>query len=136
MKKIIRLTENDLHRLIKNTLSKVIKESNNEPIDITEGVISSIWDSNYDFDRWEDGWHREVDFANEAGESYILDIYINREVKPGLKSHDYDVPDDPDEINITLDIDNIRAFDADGEEMYPITFNAERILDSLYDYVG
>ena len=81
MKKIIRLTENDLHSIVKNTLSKVIKESNNEPIDITEGLISSIWDSNYDFDRWEDGWHREVDFANEAGESYILDIYINREVK-------------------------------------------------------
>lgn len=136
MKKIIRLTENDLHSIVKNTLSKVIKESNNEPIDITEGVISSIWDSNYDFDRWEDGWHREVDFANEAGESYILDIYINREVKPGLKSHDYDVPDDPDEINVTLDIDNIRAFDAYGEELYPITFDTERILDSLYDYVG
>lgn len=136
MKKIIRLTENDLHSIVKNTLSKVIKESNNEPIDITEGLISSIWDSNYDFDRWEDGWHREVDFANEAGESYIFDIYINREVRPGLKSHDYDVPDDPDEINVTLDIDNIRAFDADGEEICPITFNTERILDSLYDYVG
>lgn len=136
MKKIIRLTENDLHRLVKNTLKKIIRESSNEPVDITEGLIYSIWDSNYDFDRWEDGWHREVDFANEAGESYIFDIYINREVKPGLNSHDYDVPDDPDEINVTLDIDNIRAFDADGEEIHPITFNTERILDSLYDYVG
>ncbi len=42
MKKIIRLTKT-IYRLVKYTLSKVIKESNNEPIDITEGVISSIW---------------------------------------------------------------------------------------------
>ena len=41
MKKIIKLTESDLHEIVKNTIKKVIKENNNEPLDITNSFISA-----------------------------------------------------------------------------------------------
>lgn len=133
MKKIIRLTENDLHSIVKNTLKKVIKESNNEPLDITESFISAIFDAQYYWETFDEGWHREIDVYNELGETFTFDLYIYREITPGRPSHDYDVPDDPDEVRVELEIDNVKYYDSEGDEIQPITFDETEVLNALYD---
>jgi len=133
MKKIIKLTESDLHEIVKKTIRKVIKENNNEPLDITNSFISAIFDAQYHWDTWDEGWHRDVDVYNEGGETFSFDLYVYRDITPGSPSHDYDVPDDPDEVSVELEIDNVKAYDSEGNEIIPITFDENEVLNALYD---
>ena len=45
-KRIIRLTENDLHKIIKNSVKRIIKESHGEPDDCKKLIYDGIIDDN------------------------------------------------------------------------------------------
>ena len=48
MKKIVRLTEGDLHRIIKNSVNRIIRENNDGNIETAERVISMIMQKDMD----------------------------------------------------------------------------------------
>lgn len=133
MKKIVKLTESDLHKLVGNVVKKVIKENSNEPIDVTQSFVSAILETKHYYDSWDNGMYRNVEVHNKAGESFIFDLYINRSFTPAIRSNDYDVPDDPGDTRLGVEIYDVVAYDADDEEISPITFDEDEILETLYD---
>ena len=152
MKKIFRLTESELHRLIDESISRVLKEEDNTLLlqSIAQGVIKK----------------RRIDVypnKNSEIEVYLEDntyamIEVNVEcspyIVPGWKSNDRDVPDDLDEIVDDPQIEILGIFydNGDGDDWVEIDDNGlvkkalEEVIyvdyadydipteDELYDY--
>lgn len=94
--------------------------------------IKSYFDNYNDFEDLDpyDGsdWEQLEDIEFKQGNIDIMvDGNIYARFIKGMRSHDYDVPDDPDEfVNDGYEITGVAAFDEDGEEV-EIT-NANELL--------
>lgn len=117
MKKIIRLTENDLHKIVKNIASKVIKEEINE--NLTNMVISAILRSKELFVELEDGRHT-----------------INVEDKEFDFEIDFSLYYDEEYSDFDVEIFNVEAFKKYTDDIIDADFNIDRIEDALYDIIN
>lgn len=102
MKKIIKLTESDLHRIIENSVKRIIKEAHGEPESYTGLIYNSILDDykaqemadEYGLSaeeaaaEWFKGVAGEMDFAEENMPKYREFIMNIPELKSKLY-HDY-----------------------------------------------
>ena len=117
MKKIIRLTENDLHKIVKNIASKVIKEEINE--NLTNMVISAILRNKVQFLELEDGRHT-----------------INVEDKEFDFEIDFSLYYDEEYSDFDVEIFNVEAFKKYTDDIIDTDFNIDRIEDALYDIIN
>ena len=117
MKKIIRLTENDLHKIVKNIASKVIKEEINE--NLTNMVISAILRNKVQFLELEDGRHT-----------------INVEDKEFDFEIDFSLYYDEEYSDFDVEIFNVEAFKKYTDDIIDADFNIDRIEDALYDIIN
>ena len=117
MKKIIRLTENDLHKIVKNIASKVIKEEINE--NLTNMVISAILRNKVQFLELEDGRHT-----------------INVEDKEFDFEIDFSLYYDEEYSDCHVEIFNVEAFKKYTDDIIDADFNIDRIEDALYDIIN
>lgn len=117
MKKIIRLTENDLHKIVKNIASKVIKEEINE--NLTNMVISAILRNKEQFVELEDGRHT-----------------INVEDKDFDFEIDFSLYYDEEYSDFDVEIFNVEAFKKYTDDIIDTDFNIDRIEDALYDIIN
>ena len=118
MKKIIRLTESELHGIIMNAVKKVLRESNEgqQFIQAIADGINTQWNPMY----LTPGDNEiDIDLGENTTAWIEFELVCNPYVRSGMKSNDYDVPDDPDEIvdEPKVEITNIVIyFDNDGSE--------------------
>lgn len=124
MKKIIRLTESELHGIIMNAVKKVLRESNEEQqfFQAIANGINTQWNP-----RYLTPGDNEIDIdLDENTTAYIdFELVCDPYVRRGMRSYDYDVPDDPDEIvdEPKVEITNIVIYFDNGDSEQQITDN-------------
>jgi hypothetical protein len=102
MKRVIRLTESDLHNLIQRSVERVLREQGDTLLlqEIAQyivqkgGIIANPGEN-------------ELELYLKDGRQVFI-IYIvscNPYLRQGMRSNDYDVPDDPDEIIDDFDVE-------------------------------
>lgn len=136
MKKIIyRLTENDLHNLIKETVTKILKEDvlDNNNMSVNTSVVNDIDDVELDTI---DNKANEAVFNGYGKDGSTYQIYAKFYVSEGegvIPSYDYDVPDDYDADTINISDVHITKWNEDNEEIevpYVNDFKFENELES------
>ena len=93
MRNIIRLTESDLHTIVRNTVERIIRESNDEPI--LAGIadyLKSLENYNHAIS-WRPG-ENEVEFDLGDGIDGVVSFYLDTGAY--VKKSEYE--SDPDEI--------------------------------------
>lgn len=132
MKKIIRLTESDLHNLVQRSVLRILREQDNSLL--LQSIAQSIASQG----------QVDVTAGENEGEFFLQDgdyayITYNVECDPymrqGMRSSSYDVPDDPDEIidKPTVEIGSIEYCDSEGEGCIQIYDNGivKKALESV-----
>lgn len=111
MKKIIRLTENDLHHIITNVVNRVLKEDMDYENYISDIIHArriddaSIEFKNSTYDEC------EMNVIGRSGQEYHLFLSVNGNYSEGRKSFDYDVPDDEPETDYEITDIKISKYD-------------------------
>lgn len=124
MKNIIRLTESDLHRIIKSSVSRILKEEADTQLlsQIVQGIMQL---RSIDASPSRENDVDEIQLQN--GNLVFISFNVNdrRYLVQGMRSGSYDVPDDPDEIEGDYDIDitSIEIYSEDGEKIADIEDN-------------
>ena len=137
MKKIIRLTESDLHNLVQRSVARVLREEQDKNL-LLQLLAQSII---------QQGEQEVIPGENDAefqlqgnGYAYVtFEVQCDPYMQRGMKSSSYDVPDDPDEIidNPTIEIESIDFYNNDGE--FQILDNGivkkalEKVINVNYD---
>ena len=137
MKKIIRLTESDLHNLVQRSVARVLREEQDKNL-LLQLLAQSII---------QQGKQEVIPGENDAefqlqgnGYAYVtFEVQCDPYMQRGMKSSSYDVPDDPDEIidNPTIEIESIDFYNNDGE--FQILDNGivkkalEKVINVNYD---
>ena len=94
MKKIIRLTESDLHGIIQRSVLSILREQNDVLLlqqiaqKLAQGTIHARSGENEEDVELQGDMYAVVRYTVESNPYRIK----------GMKSHDYDVPNDPDEV--------------------------------------
>lgn len=124
MKKIIRLTESDLHNIIQRSVERVLREQGDTLLlqDIAQciaqrGVIEVNPGEN----------DLEVELQDGRLAYIKYNVLCSPYLRQGMKSYDYDMPDDPDEIIDDWDVEiiDICLYDYDDNE---VTINDNGIV--------
>ena len=123
-KQVIRLTEGDLHRIIRSTVNRILKEDvfDNNNMSMSHSEIDNI---NYlDIDTVSDN---EAVFNASGADGSEYQIYVDYYVSEGMgtiPSRDYDVPDDYDEDKIEIiSVSMTKWNDMNEEEEIPYNKN-------------
>ena len=124
MKKIIRLTESELHGIVMNAVKRVLRESNEDQqlINAMVNWINTQWNPGY----LTPGDNEIYIKLDENTMAWIdFEIVCDPYVKSGMKSNYYDVPDDPDEIvdEPKVEITSIVIYFDDSDSERQITDN-------------
>ncbi len=124
MKKIIRLTESELHGIIMNAVKKVLRESN-EGQQFFQAIANGIntqWNP-----RYLTPGNNEIEISlGEDTTAYIdFELVCDPYKSGGARSNSYDVPDDPDEIvdEPKVEITSIIIYFDNGDSEQQITDN-------------
>lgn len=124
MKKIIRLTESDFHNLIKRSVERILREQDDTFLlqDIAQYIVQR---GEIDVNPGENDLEVELQDGRLVYIKY--NVLCNPYLHQGMKSSDYDVPDDPDEIIDDWDVEiiDICLFDYDDNE---VTINDNGIV--------
>ena len=124
MKKIIRLTESDLHNLIQRSVERVLREQGDALLlqDIAQCIVQK---GEIDVNPGENDLEVELQDGRLAYIKY--NVLCSPYLRQGMKSYDYDVPDDPDEIIDDWDVEiiDICLYDYDDNE---VTINDNGIV--------
>jgi hypothetical protein len=137
MKKIIRLTESELHNLVQRSVQRILREQDESFLlqSIAQAITQqgSIGATLGDCDAeipLQGGKYAYITYTVEG------DPYMQR----GMRSSSYDVPDDPDEIidNPPVEIVSIEVCDDEGQCIQVrdngiVTQALERTIDIDYD---
>ena len=132
MRKIIRLTESDLHNLVQRSVLKILHEQDNNLL--LQSIAQSIASQG----------QLDVTAGENEGEFYLQGgdyayITYNVECDPymqqGMRSNSYDVPNDDDQIidKPTVEVGSIEFCNRDGEGCIQIHDNGivKRALESV-----
>ena len=124
--KVYRLTENDLHNMIKNTVNRILKEGvlDNNNMSMETSVIDNIIKINLnDINKNTN----EVIFDGYGKDGSNYQIYVSFYISEGkgvIPSNDYDVPDDYDADVVEVDSVKITKWNEyDDEIELPYTKN-------------
>lgn len=117
-KQIIRLTENDLHTIIENVVERMLNENaklNN--FDYINDILnaSKIGKCNIQFINSTYG-EGELEIIGESGINYNVKCFVTGKYIKGMKSQDYDVPDDEDESHENITEVEITYYDENTNE--------------------
>ena len=113
MKKIIRLTESDLHNLVQRSVVRILQEDNSFLLQLIAQSI--IQQKQLDVNVGEnDG---EFRLQGDKFAYITFEVDCDPYMQQGMRSSSYDVPDDPDEIidNPTVVVNSIDYCDGEGE---------------------
>lgn len=102
MKRIIRLTESDLHNLIQRSVERVLREQGDTLLlqDIAQFIVQK---GEIIANPGENDLEVELQDGRLAYIKY--NVLCSPYLRQGMKSYDYDVPDDPDEIIDDWDVE-------------------------------
>ena len=95
MKKIIRLTESDLHNLVQRSVERILREQGGDDL-LLQSIAQGLVQQQLSASPGENEAEVELDGDTFAYVKY--NVLCNPYLKQGMKSSSYDVPDDPDEI--------------------------------------
>ena len=131
-KKIIRLTEGDLHKIIKESIKQILKEDFDN-MDYVSDIINGEFDKNQDVED-KDGYY-EIYLICEGQSGTFYNIYVDATYTftHGAKSRDYDVPDDSDEFEIQIEKIIIKKFDEGLND--EIDLNYDNRCEELNDII-
>lgn len=133
MKKIIRLTETDLHGIVQRSVLRILQEQNDFGL-LLQSVAQSIAQENtIDVTPGENEQEVQLEDGRLAFVAY--DVQCSPYLRQGMRSADYDVPDDPDEIidNPEVVVSEIILYDEDGDNEMPLEDNGivKKALESV-----
>ena len=115
MKKIIRLTESDLHGIIKRSVKRVLREQQDKEF-LLQSIAQSIIRQRSVGATLGDN---DAEFQLQGGKYVYITYRVDGDpyMQKGMKSSSYDVPDDSDEIvdNLTVEIESISVCNDEGE---------------------
>ena len=95
MKRIIRLTESDLHNLIQRSVERILREQGGDDL-LLQSIAQGLIQQQLSASPGENEAEVELDGDTFAYVKY--NVLCNPYLKQGMRSSSYDVPDDPDEI--------------------------------------
>lgn len=132
MKKIIRLTESDLHNLVQRSVLRILREEDNSLLlqSIAQSIVSQ---GQLDVTAGEN----EGEFYLQGGDyAYIsYNVECDPYMQQGMRSNSYDVPNDDDQIidKPTVEVGSIEFCNRDGEGCIQIHDNGivKRALESV-----
>ena len=133
MKKIIRLTESDLRGIVQRSVLRILQEQNDFGLLLQSIAQSIAQESTIDVNPGENEQEVQLEDGRLAYVTY--DVQCNPYLHQGMKSYDYDVPDDPDEIidNPEVAVTEIILYDEDGDNEIPLEDNGivKKALESV-----
>lgn len=95
MKRIIRLTESDLHNFIKRSVERILREQGGDDL-LLQSIAQGLVQQQLSVSPGENEAEVELDEDTFAYVKY--NVLCSPYLKQGMRSNDYDVLDDPDEI--------------------------------------
>lgn len=133
-KKIIRLTENDLHNIIENVVNRMLKEDVQlDNFDYVNDILNASYigscDIKFSNSTYGEG---ELEVIGESGINYNIKCFVTGEYTIGMKSQDYDVPDDYDETDEKISDLEITYYDEDTNEWVELSREIEDNEDIKY----
>jgi hypothetical protein len=94
MRKIIRLTESDLHNLVQRSVLRILREQDNNLLlqSIAQGLVQQQLTASQG--------ENEVEVQLQGDAIAQINFVVDSDpyMQKGMRSSSYDVPDDPDEI--------------------------------------
>ena len=133
MKKIIRLTESDLRGIVQRSVLRVLQEQNDFGLLLQTIAQSIAQERTIDVNPGENEQEVQLEDGRLAFVAY--DVQCSPYLRQGMKSNDYDVPDDPDEIidNPEVVVTEIILYDEDGDNEIPLEDNGivKKALESV-----
>ena len=102
MKKLIRLTESDLHNLVQRSVLRVLREQDENFL--LQSIAQSLVQQRLVANQGEN--EIEVQLQGDAIAQITFVVESSPYMRQGMKSSSYDVPDDPDEVvdNSTIEV--------------------------------
>ena len=102
MKKLIRLTESDLHNLVQRSVLRVLREQDENFL--LQSIAQSLVQQRLVANQGEN--EIEVQLQGDAIAQIAFVVESSPYMRHGMKSSSYDVPDDPDEVvdNPTIEV--------------------------------
>lgn len=95
MKKIIRLTESDLHNFIKRSVERILREQGGDDL-LLQSIAQGLVQQQLSVSPGEN--EADVELGKDTFAYIKHNVLCSPYLKQGMRSNDYDVPDDPDEI--------------------------------------
>ena len=95
MKRIIRLTESDLHNFIKRSVERILREQGGDDL-LLQSIAQGLVQQQLSVSLGEN--EAEVELGEDTFAYVKYNVLCSPYLKQGMRSNDYDVPDDPDEI--------------------------------------
>lgn len=95
MKRIIRLTESDLHNFIKRSVERILREQGGDDL-LLQSIAQGLVQQQLSVSPGEN--EAEVELGEDTFAYVKYNVLCSPYLKQGMRSNDYDVPDDPDEI--------------------------------------
>lgn len=102
MKKLIRLTESDLHNLVQRSVLRVLREQDENFL--LQSIAQSLVQQRLVANQGEN--EIEVQLQGDTIAQIAFVVESSPYMRQGMKSSSYDVPDDPDEVvdNPTIEV--------------------------------
>ena len=120
MKKIIRLTESDLHNLIKRSVERILREQGGDDL-LLQSIAQGLVQQQLSVSPGEN--EAEVELGEDTFAYVKYNVLCSPYLKQGMRSNDYDVPDDPDEIIDELEVEVIEVDYCQDGDCNPIQDN-------------
>ena len=119
MKKLIRLTESDLHNLVQRSVLRVLREQDENFL--LQSIAQSLVQQRLVANQGEN--EIEVQLQGDAIAQITFVVESSPYMRQGMKSNSYDVPDDPDEIVDNPTIEVVEVVVCKDGECLPIQDN-------------
>ena len=115
MKKVIRLTESDLHALVQRSVARVLREQQDNDLLLQSLAQSIIQSGRLDAKVGEND--AEFELQGDKFAYVVYEVISDPYMQSGMKSSSYDVPNDSDEIvdKPTVEIGSIEFCNGEGE---------------------
>lgn len=119
MKKLIRLTESDLHSLVQRSVLRVLREQDENFL--LQSIAQSLVQQRLSASQGKN--EIEVQLQGDAIAQIAFVVESSPYMRQGMKSSSYDVPDDPDEIVDNPTIEVVEVVVCKDGECLPIQDN-------------